>query len=141
MTDLTGKTAIIPRSTSAIEPGLARGFAQAGANVVLNGFGDADEIESTRGRGRDHMQCNLSGVCADAARPEPHPQHRRSARYDQGRGQARCAVGGVIDHEIRNRRATRGRGIVLCSEAAENTTGSLYRLMAAGQRHEDRQGR
>jgi len=48
MTDLTGKTAVITGSTSGIGLGLARGFAQAGANVVLNGFGDADEIEATR---------------------------------------------------------------------------------------------
>lgn len=48
MTDLTGKTAVITGSTSGIGLGLARGFAHAGANVVLNGFGDAAEIERTR---------------------------------------------------------------------------------------------
>ena len=48
MTDLTGKTAIVTGSTSGIGLGLARGFAAAGANVVLNGFGDAGEIEHTR---------------------------------------------------------------------------------------------
>ena len=49
-TALTGKTAIITGSTSGIGLGIAEGFAQAGANVVLNGFGDADEIEATRAR-------------------------------------------------------------------------------------------
>jgi len=48
MTNLTGKTAIITGSTSGIGLGLARGFAAADANVVLNGFGDADEIEAAR---------------------------------------------------------------------------------------------
>lgn len=48
MTDLTGKTAVVTGSTSGIGLGLARGFAHAGANVVLNGFGDAAEIERTR---------------------------------------------------------------------------------------------
>lgn len=48
MTDLTGSTAIVTGSTSGIGLGLARGFAVVGANVVLNGFGDADEIEATR---------------------------------------------------------------------------------------------
>ncbi|MBJ6373471.1 3-hydroxybutyrate dehydrogenase [Sedimentitalea arenosa] len=48
MTDLTGKTAVVTGSTSGIGLGLARGFAQAGANVVLNGFGDTEEIEKTR---------------------------------------------------------------------------------------------
>ncbi|MBT8455965.1 MAG: 3-hydroxybutyrate dehydrogenase [Alphaproteobacteria bacterium] len=48
MTNLQGKTAIVTGSTSGIGLGLARGFAGAGANVVLNGFGDPDEIEQTR---------------------------------------------------------------------------------------------
>lgn len=48
MTDLTGKTAIVTGSTSGIGLGLARCFALAGANVVLNGFGDTGEIEATR---------------------------------------------------------------------------------------------
>jgi 3-hydroxybutyrate dehydrogenase len=48
MTDLTGKTAVVTGSTSGIGLGLARGFAQAGANVVLNGFGDTEEIEKAR---------------------------------------------------------------------------------------------
>jgi len=45
---LSGKTAIVTGSTSGIGLGLARGFAEAGANVVLNGFGDADDIEKLR---------------------------------------------------------------------------------------------
>ena len=48
MTFLSGKTAIVTGSTSGIGLGLARGCAAAGASVVLNGFGDADEIEATR---------------------------------------------------------------------------------------------
>ena len=48
MTYLSGKTAIVTGSTSGIGLGLARGFAAAGASVVLNGFGRADEIEATR---------------------------------------------------------------------------------------------
>ena len=45
---LTSKTAIVTGSTSGIGLGIARGFAEAGANIVLNGFGDAAEIEANR---------------------------------------------------------------------------------------------
>jgi 3-hydroxybutyrate dehydrogenase len=38
---LKGKTAVITGSTSGIGLGIARAFAQAGANLMLNGFGDA----------------------------------------------------------------------------------------------------
>lgn len=43
-----GKTALITGSTSGIGLGIARHFASHGANVVLNGFGDATEIEKLR---------------------------------------------------------------------------------------------
>ena len=45
---LKGKTAIITGSTSGIGLGIARGFAEAGVNVVMNGFGNPDEIEKER---------------------------------------------------------------------------------------------
>jgi 3-hydroxybutyrate dehydrogenase len=45
---LRGKTAIITGSTSGIGLGIATQFAEADINVVINGFGDQDEIESTR---------------------------------------------------------------------------------------------
>lgn len=46
--DLTGKTAIVTGSTSGIGLGVARAFAAAGANVMLNGFGDSAQIDKTR---------------------------------------------------------------------------------------------
>jgi len=45
---LKGKIALITGSTSGIGLGIARGFADAGINLVINGFGDADEIEKER---------------------------------------------------------------------------------------------
>jgi 3-hydroxybutyrate dehydrogenase len=67
---LKGKIALITGSTSGIGLGYARALAGAGANVVLNGFGDAAEIETLRaGLEKDH------GVAvryspADMTRPE-----------------------------------------------------------------------
>ena len=46
---LRGKTAIVTGSTSGIGLAYARAFAAEGASVVVNGFGDADAIESIRG--------------------------------------------------------------------------------------------
>ena len=45
---LSGKSAIVTGSTSGIGLGIARGLAANGANIMLNGFGDPNEIEAIR---------------------------------------------------------------------------------------------
>ncbi|RSZ60258.1 3-hydroxybutyrate dehydrogenase [Massilia atriviolacea] len=44
-TMLSGKTALVTGSTSGIGLGIARSLAREGANIVFNGFGDAQQIE------------------------------------------------------------------------------------------------
>ena len=48
MRSLEGKTVLITGSTSGIGLGVAEAFAQAGARIVLNGFGDKMQIEAKR---------------------------------------------------------------------------------------------
>lgn len=45
---LAGKSAVVTGSTSGIGEGIAKAFAEHGANVMLNGFGDAKAIEDLR---------------------------------------------------------------------------------------------
>ncbi len=45
---LNGKSAVVTGSTSGIGLGIARAFASAGMNVMLNGFGDTADIDRQR---------------------------------------------------------------------------------------------
>lgn len=45
---LKDKTALITGSTSGIGLGVAKAMAQAGANIIMNGFGEAEKIEAER---------------------------------------------------------------------------------------------
>jgi len=79
---LKGKSAIVTGSTSGIGLGIARALAAQGANVMLNGFGDADQIETLRFTlaretgvkvaysGADMSQPEAIRAMADAARSE-----------------------------------------------------------------------
>jgi 3-hydroxybutyrate dehydrogenase len=66
---LTKRTALVTGSTSGIGLGIARAFAQQGADVMLNGFGDAAQIETLRADlEREHgVRVAFSG--ADLGRP------------------------------------------------------------------------
>src|SRR5258706_11550160 len=67
---LKGKTALVTGSTSGIGLGIAETFAKAGANIVLNGFGRADDIEALRARiaGDNGVTVRYDG--ADMTRPD-----------------------------------------------------------------------
>ena len=79
---LKGKNAVVTGSTSGIGLGIARAFAKDGANVVINGFGAADDIEKERAGIEKEF-----GVKAIYS-PRRHDQARRDRRDDQDRGNA-----------------------------------------------------
>jgi 3-hydroxybutyrate dehydrogenase len=65
----TGKTVLITGSTSGIGLGIAEQFARAGANIVLNGIGDAAGIEATRRRLAETHGVEVRFDGADMSRP------------------------------------------------------------------------
>jgi 3-hydroxybutyrate dehydrogenase len=66
---LSGKAAVVTGSTSGIGLAIARALAQAGAHVVLNGFGDAAEIEKTRGAIEKEFKVKALYDGADMTKP------------------------------------------------------------------------
>ena len=82
---LKGQAALVTGSTSGIGLGIATSLAEAGANVMLNGFGDAAEIERTRaGLAERHgVQVLYSG--ADMSRPEQVAAMVKAAEEGFGR--------------------------------------------------------
>jgi 3-hydroxybutyrate dehydrogenase len=83
--DLSGQVAIITGSTSGIGQALADALAEAGANVILNGLGDAGEIERTRSemQARHGVQVRYHG--ADMRKPEEIVDLVQSAQREFGR--------------------------------------------------------
>ena len=63
------KTAIVTGSTSGIGLGMAEALCKTGVSVMLNGFGDAAEIEATRSRlaGENGVEVGFNG--ADMTKP------------------------------------------------------------------------
>ncbi len=66
---LAGKAAIVTGSTSGIGLGIAEALARSGANVVLNGFGDAMQIEKTRSGLAQRTNAKIVYSPADMSKP------------------------------------------------------------------------
>lgn len=66
---LAGKVAIVTGSTSGIGLGIAAAFAEKGADVVINGFGDAAAVEASRRMLEDHGVKVIYSP-ADMSKPE-----------------------------------------------------------------------
>jgi 3-hydroxybutyrate dehydrogenase len=67
---LKGKVALVTGSTSGIGLGIARALAIAGADIVLNGFGDAAQIEALRAEMAASHGVKVGYNGADISKPE-----------------------------------------------------------------------
>ncbi|MFA5120264.1 3-hydroxybutyrate dehydrogenase [Zavarzinia sp.] len=67
---LKGRNAIITGSTSGIGLGIARGLAEAGVNVMINGFGKPEDIEKERAGLESQFGVKAIYSAADMTKPE-----------------------------------------------------------------------
>jgi len=65
---LKGRTALVTGSTSGIGLGIAEALTREGANLILNGFGDKDEIEALRARLADTYRVTVKYDGADMSK-------------------------------------------------------------------------
>jgi 3-hydroxybutyrate dehydrogenase len=70
MASLKGRTALVTGSTSGIGLGLARAFASEGADIMLNGLGDAAAIEAVRRGMEADFGVRAAHHPADMTRPD-----------------------------------------------------------------------
>jgi len=82
---LKDKGAVITGSTSGIGRGIAETLAAQGANIMLNGFGDAAEIAKLRQRLADGHQVKVSYSGADISKPAEVQALIEQATKDLGR--------------------------------------------------------
>ena len=83
--ELAGKCAVVTGSTSGIGLGIARAFAAARMNVMINGFGDATEIEAIRAGLEDEFGIKASYSAADMSKPDEIVAMVESAGEELGR--------------------------------------------------------
>ncbi len=76
---LAGRSAIVTGSTSGIGLGIAAALAGAGANVVLNGFGEAKEVERTRGELAERHRVDVAYDGADLTQADAVVEMVRAA--------------------------------------------------------------
>ncbi|MEL6324960.1 MAG: SDR family NAD(P)-dependent oxidoreductase, partial [Pseudomonadota bacterium] len=78
------KTALVTGSTSGIGQAIAERFARDGHDVILNGFGDQDEIEANRADLARSADVKVGYSGADLTKPEAIEEMMAYAAADFG---------------------------------------------------------
>src|SRR5262245_53797534 len=81
---LKGRSALVTGSTSGIGLGVARALAAEGANLMLNGLGDAAEIERLRAGLAAEFRIKAAYHGADMSKPEQIRELVAAATRDLG---------------------------------------------------------
>lgn len=81
---LKGKSAVVTGSTSGIGLGIARALAKEGVNLMLNGFGDAAEIEKLRAGIAAEFGVNVAYDGADMSKGEAIAAFIKKAEQELG---------------------------------------------------------
>lgn len=81
---LKGQTAVVTGSTSGIGLGIATGLAHAGANVMLNGFGVASQVEQLRAKLAAETGASVTFSGADMTNPDQIRKMIRDAEEQFG---------------------------------------------------------
>jgi 3-hydroxybutyrate dehydrogenase len=85
MTSLAGKVAVVTGSTSGIGLGIARALGGAGADLVLNGFGEPAAIEALRGALAKEFKVRALYDGADMSKPAEVRRMMERATAELGR--------------------------------------------------------
>src|SRR5271155_3755778 len=81
---LKGKVALVTGSTSGIGLGIARALAAEGADIMMNGFGDAAQIEALRAGTAAKFGVKVGFTGADISKPEQCAAMVAQAQKDLG---------------------------------------------------------
>ena len=92
---LNGKAAVVTGSTSGIGLAIARALAQSGANVALNGFGDAGEIEKLRAGIEKECKVKAIYLAADMTKPAEIAAMVKTAEQTLGSADILVANAGI----------------------------------------------